>query len=167
MRKGVLFIALSLACMPSFAGNRGYLVVFIDASETGKAKSLFQTYRSDSDRRTISRCWADRRGEWIATAYVKEIPESFSLEHARAIARNESTMISEFATRLSLYRDDLVVSGFDGAFIATQAGAQWKVIGLSRDRTVRSSVIRGHLNVDALDKALCESALAFDAAFVP
>lgn len=156
-----------MVCLPSFAGNRGYSVIFFDASKTQEAKSLFKKYRFSRDQKTISNCWTKRRGEWISVAYVISIPSWFSDQLASGVLRNDPNAVSTLALHLSLHRDDLVVSGFDGAFIAARHNRGWRLIGVSRDGNVRDSEIDGHIDIDTLDRALCQAVAAFDGAFVP
>lgn len=165
--KFVVCLFLLIVCLPSSAGNRGYSVIFFDASKTQEAKSLFKTYRSSRDQKTISNCWSRRRGAWISVAYVNRIPEWFSDQLASGVLRKDPDSVSALALNLSLHRDDLIVSGFDGAFIAARHSRGWRLIGVSRDGDVRDSEVDANLDIDTLDRALCKTGAAFDRAFVP
>ena len=163
----ICIVVFSILPAQTFAGNRGYVVVFLDTSTEEHAKEIFHSYRATYDIKRISPCWRTRRGEWIYSAYVKHVPSWLSKDRSDEIVKNNKKTIAETASRMSTYRDDLIKTGFDGAFIAAIINSRWEIIGLSRDGRVRRAKIDGPLVPQTLDKALCEAAGAFDPAFSP
>lgn len=148
-------------------GVRGYKVVFIDLTPDQEGRTTFAEYRRTHTMRSVSRCWTDRKGNWIDIAYAKTQPIDLSQMAIRRAAAGDTTHVKEFARLLRAFRDDEISAGFDGAYIVTKENGQYVVTGLAGDASmVKASPVQ-RLSVMSLDLRLCAAAAAFDRSFIP
>lgn len=170
MKKFICGLVICILLSPpssALAGARGYRVVFIDLTPGQQLKPIFLKYRKITNLQSLSRCWYERKGDWIDIAYVKTQPIIIAPQTLKLAAAGDKASTKEFAHLLITYRDDEIASGFDGVYFVTKEGGQYVVTGLSRDTSlIKAPPIRVK-SIKTLDQSLCKASAAFDKSFNP
>ena len=163
----ILCCALSAFNKPTYAGERGYRIIFFDTNKNFENKTLFKQYRKQYDFHKLNSCWKKRNGEWIDTAYVDTAPNSINEKLIYEVQQKQPNAIKKLTTILINYKDDLIESGFDGIYIAEYKSSEVTITGISRSGDMITIKEKSPISLKQFDLMLCKAGKAFDNTFNP